>query len=314
LIRRGGIGSPVTLGLLLAIFIAGFVGAVSAGEFVRVENATHATQCAEEDNVYVKFLGAGIRHFVIEARLPDYFRKLDHDSTAPDFSRCDMSHDPSYAFEPKQLILYEDRYYRLVGHTFQSFWRQAGAEFHVGKTTTRDLHLVQLIRKVGGRPIEILVVYPSDGYWRVKPLPPPNAAETAFGSSFLVGPIEQAGRPLVAFSSIEFVPAELSFRLTSKQGTGRLRVVETSPGRTRLAIDLPTSGATTPFVALRSMFVSPAVADTAEVKLTTGNGRRTKTPILEFTAASARAVTFGRSLPSHHNASAPDLRFSDFTR
>jgi hypothetical protein len=110
------------------------------------------------------------------------------------------------------------------------------------------------------------------------------------------------------------VPAKLTFQLTFKHGTGRLRVVAASPGRTRLAIDLPAPADSTPFAALRSMFVSPAVADMAEVKLASARGKPTSTPILEFTAASARAATFARSTPSRHNSSAPDLRFGEFAR
>jgi hypothetical protein len=39
--------------------------AAQAGESVRIENASHPTRCAEEDNVYVKFFGAGIRRLTI---------------------------------------------------------------------------------------------------------------------------------------------------------------------------------------------------------------------------------------------------------
>ena len=302
------------LGAALAIVLATWAQATLAGEIVQVENASRATSCAEEDNVYVKFVGSGIRHLVIDATLPAYFAKLDRDNRAPDFSRCDMTHDPSYAFEPKQLVLYEDRNYRLVGHTFAHFWRRQSVDFRVGKAVVRDLHLVQLIRKIAGRSIEVLVLYPSDGYWRVKPLPPPQTAETTYGSSFLVGPIEENGRPFVALAAVEFVPAELTFRLTFTRGEGRLHIVEATPDHTRLAVTLPATTGVTAFAALRSMFVSPHVADTAEIRLQPAVGRAETAPVMDFTSAAARAATFARSLPSQHNSSAPDLRFSDFRR
>src|SRR5581483_8391571 len=129
-----------------------------AGEAVRVENASHPTRCAEEDNVYFKFEDARIRHFRVEARPPAY--AIAQDIAAPDFSQCDQSHDPSYPSVPKDVLLYEDADWMLVGHTYASFWRPEHVDFRVEGTVTHGLHLVQLIRKIGGRRVEILVLYP----------------------------------------------------------------------------------------------------------------------------------------------------------
>lgn len=281
-----------------------------AGERVRVENASHATQCAEEDNVYVKLIGAGIARFAIEARHPAYLAALAKDSMAADFSKCDQSRDKSYPFEPKDVTLYEDRNYRLVGHTFDRFWRSESVDFRVGDTVTHGLQLVQLIRKIAGHPIEILVVYPADGYWRLKPLPPPRFADTGYGSSFLIGPIAEDGRPFVPIISIEFTPADLAFHLRFKQGAGIVRVAVASRERTRLEVTLTPPSGLSPFAALRSMFVSPEKADTTEAIL---DGKEPQ-PIQGFDSAEAQTVAFARSVPSRHNASAPDLIFSDFGR
>jgi hypothetical protein len=258
----------------------------------------------------VKFARAGIRRFTIEARHPAYAAGIAVDSSAPDFSNCDQSHDPAYSFAPKDLTLYEDADWALVGHSYASFWRPESVDFKVGREVTPGLHLVQLIRKIGGRRIEILVLYPSDGYWRAKPLPPAGIADTAYGSSFLVGPIEEDGRPFVRLSAVEFDPGRLEFRLGFKTGMGSLRVVGASPAGTRLLVTLPRSG-TGPFAALRSMFVSNDMADTAETVLNPGH--RTQ-PILAPDPAEATEAIFARSRPSRHNTSAPDLRFGDFTR
>jgi hypothetical protein len=299
------------LALLLAFSGA---SAAEAGEAARVVNASRPTRCAEEDNIYVKLIGAGLSRLSIEARHPAYAATLRQDSTAPDFTACDMSHDPSYAFTPKHVVLYEDAEYRLVGHTFATFWRKDAADFRVGATVTHDLHLVQLLRGVEGRRIEILVVYPADGYWRLKPLPPPGVPDTAYGSSFLIGPIEEGSRPYVSLSAIEFVPAQVAFRLWFRDGTGSLRVTEASPERTRLEIALPPARGETPFAALRSMFVSPAIADTAAARLTLADDRNETLPIIDLTTVEALDATFLRSTPSRHNTSAPDLRFGDFAR
>lgn len=298
------------LALLLALLLALAAGEARAGESVRVENASHRTRCAEEDNVYVKLLGAGIRHLTIEARHPAYLARLTEDNKDADFSDCTPGHDPSFAAEPKDVVLYDGPEYRLMGHSFAGFWRKAEVPFRVGAATTPALHLVQLFRKLEGEAVEVLVVYPPDGYWRAKPLPPKGHAETAYGSSFLVGPIEEERRPFVVLTAIEFVPAEASFRLSFRDGAGSLRVAEASRERTRIEVTLPPGAANRPFAALRSMFVSTEKADTAEAVLPDAS----PIPVLGFTAAETRAVTFARSQPGHHNKSAPDITFGDFGR
>lgn len=298
----------------LALSIAAMPPSARAGETVHVENASHPTKCAEVDNVYVKFSGAGIARLTIEALHPAYLATLQKDDNAADFRDCDMSHDVTYPFKPRDVVLYEDKDYRLVGHTFDRFWRPERVAFRVGKKVVTGLHLVQLVRKIEGRRIEILVVYPSDGYWRAKPLPPPPFADTAYGSSFLIGPIEEDGRPFVPMKAIEFVPETLEFRLTFKNGEGTLRVAEASRERTRLAIALPPAMGQTPFAALRSMFVSPLKADTAEAVVASPGFAPATIPLPNFVVAETGDITFARSAPSQHNTSAPDMRFSDFTR
>jgi hypothetical protein len=285
-----------------------------AAETVRIEDATQPSTCAENDNVYARFIASGIRHFTIEARHPSYIATVTKDSTAPDFGTCDQSHDPGYSFTPLDVILFEDSNYRLVGHRFARFWRPDQVPFAVGDRVTVGLHLVQLLRKQPGGDIEILVLYPADGYWRLKPLPPPGHADTAYGSSFLAGPVRQDGRPYVALSSIAFDPATLTFRLGFASGLGALRVVEATPADTRVEVTLPPSAAPIEFAALRSMFVSDAMADTAEAALETGDSAVRRYPVLAFPPTDITAATFLRATPSRHNTSAPDMVFSDFAR
>ncbi len=291
--------------LTALLLVAGWACAVPV-DFV---NATRATQCAEEDNVYVKLLGPRIASFHIRAEHPAYIHTVTQDSTAPDFTACDMSQDPSFPFTPRKVILYEDARIRLVGHSFPTFWRPEVVDFRVGARKEPGLHLVQLLKRGPKRDIEILVVYPSDGYWRLKPLPPPALEDSAYGSSFLFGPIEEDGRPYVAIRNIAFDPATLTFRLAFRNGTrGVLKVAEATRTRTGLALTLdPPVAADRPFAALRSMFVTPAQADVGVVASVTG-----MTPILEFKGIKAPAARFGRVEQSQHNLSAPDLVFDRF--
>lgn len=300
----------------LLVCVAGLAahgaGAADAVDFI---NASRATRCAEEDNVYVKVLGAGVTSFRVSAEHPPYIAAVLKDSTAPDFTHCDMSQDPSFRFTPRTVILYEDAGHRLVGHTFASFWRPDVVDFRVGERNEPGLHLVQLLKL--GPPlgdIEILVVYPADGYWRVKPLPPPALPDSAYGSSFLFGPIEESSRPFVAIRSITFEPATLTFRLAFRdEARGVLTVTAATRDRVSLALALdPPAPAERPFAALRSMFVTPAQADVAVAVGPGGMSGAPAAPILEFKRMNAPFARFGRIEPSHHNLSAPDLVFDDF--
>jgi hypothetical protein len=245
-----------------------------------------------------------------------------------------MSNDPSFAFEPRTTVLYEDESIRLVGHRFGSFWRPEVVDFKVGTRHEPGLHLVQLLRRGiapgvtangqrvspqgggAGNELEILVVYPADGYWRAKPLPPVFLDDTAYGSSFLIGPIAEDGRPYVAIREIEFEPATQTFRLHFRDGTrGTLTVTEATRSSIDLAVtlDMPLP-ADQPFAALRSMFVTTRQADVAvAVWPQTPPAQSAPVPIMAVTRIRASAARFGRIEPSSHNLSAPDMVFDRFS-
>jgi hypothetical protein len=305
--------------LLLLLAVGVPVGAQTGATgpvAVELVNASKPTHCAEEDNVYVKLIGADVGGFRLTVQHPSYIADIAQDSTAPDFSQCDMSHDPSYPFTPRDVTLYDDGRYRLLGHTYKTNWRPDIVPFRVAGKEERGLHLVQLFKYVDGVPIEIVVLYPADGYWRAKPLPPLHRPETAYGSSFLFGPIEEQGRPLVRFSDIEFDPATLTFRLDyASGGTGRLTVTAATPEGLDLDIAFEAvAGAGRPFAALRSMFVTQAQADVSEAAWHLASGGEETHPILAFAKATVTEARFGRSTKSRHNLSAPDFVFRDFRR
>ncbi len=284
------------------------VAAPVAVDFV---NASRATRCAEEDNVYVKLLAAGIASFRISAEHPPYIAAVRKDSTAPDFTACDMSGDPSFRFTPRKVMLYEDAAIRLVGHTFVSFWRPDVVDFRVGREDERGLHLVQLIKRGPRGEVEILVVYPADGYWRVKPLPPQTLKDTAYGSSFLFGPIEEGERPFVAIRSISLrsgdddVPARLP-----RWHERRARRSPATPAGTRLALALDPPVAARP--AFRRAALDVRDAGTGGRSGCRVAGRARRAPILDSAGSTRARVRFGRVKQSRHNLSAPDLVFDGF--
>lgn len=320
--RPAEAGPPALL--VAAAGQAGPTGAGQSGVFIDAQfvNRSKPTRCAEEDNVDVRVLAPSVGRFTVTAEHPPYVSLIQTDSTAPDFTDCDMSADPVFKFKPRTVVLHEDASIRLVGHSFETFWRPETVDFRVGARSEPGLHLVQLLRKnmpspgaPAVRDVEILVVYPSDGYWRAKPLPPVHLPDSAYGSSFLVGPVEDDGRPIVRFRSIRFDPSDLSFHLDfAVGGQGVLKVIEDSRIRTRLeiAFDRPIDAGRA-FAALRSMYVTADNADTAiAIAPLAASAGEHHVPVMMFERFTGRWGRFGRTLPSRHNLSAPDTIFGDF--
>lgn len=291
---------------------------------VELVNRSVVTTCAEEDNVDLRLVGSGVRAFRIEALHPPYMDRVTVDSYAPDFSGCnfnEQSHptDPKHRFTPRRVILWETSEWLMVGNVHETFWRSKTIDFVVGGTVEHGIHLMQLYRKDAAEPKlgrhQFLVLYPSDGYWRGKPLPVESLNYSVYGSSFLVGPIEDDGRPIVNLKRVEFVPETMTFFIDfDLGGQATLRIAEIN--RERLAIEtrfsMPT-GANQAFAAVRSMFVTPDNSDVAEVTLrTSADATPAVTSVKSFTSGVTTEARLGRSVISRHNTSAPDLWFGRF--
>lgn len=298
--------------------------AAAAPTFATVSNQTRPTSCAEEDNVSLTLQGESIHRFRVEALQPTYLPTVGNDLTAPDFSGCDFdggTHptDPAHHFTARQKVLYDSIRWKVVGMTLPTFWRPQNVPVSVNGKRDGGFHLLQFFKKTQGKAIEVLVLYPADGYWRAKPLPEPRFGDGAYGSSFLIGPIEQDGRPVVNIAAIDIVadlprrPLEIRLRFASG-GSAIVHVSETSRVRTALDVtmDPPVSG-NAAFAVLRSMYVAPDNADMSEVNWqSTAAVAAQTTPLADIVDFRTTRVRFGRSLRSHHNTSAPDVEFSAF--
>jgi hypothetical protein len=283
---------------------------------VDVVNASEPTQCAEKDNVYLKLQSAEARRFTVEAVHPAYVGTIVKDQWAPDFTNCDMSSDPAFKFEKRRLTVYETEEWQLVGLTFPSFWRGNQVPVRVGNRVETGFHLLQLWTRYQERAEEVLVLYPADGYWRARPLPPQNLRWSAYGSSFLIGPVETSGRPFVDIKDVAFDPATRTFTLNfARGGSATLRLDTLDQERIVLDVALGAPApADRPFAALRSMFVAEGNADVAQIGWRTkGSAERLQMPVMNFNRASAAELWAGRVAPSRHNTSAPDMIFRDFT-
>jgi len=298
------------------LFLAATRPATAEPLAVEVSNASEPVLCAEKDNVTVNFTSKDVRRFRIEAAHPAYIGTLQRDSFEADWTGCTAPGDPvpGTPQPPKRTTLYEQIDFWVVGLTFPSFWRPATATVRIGTRVEKGLHLLQvwMIRPMGGE--EVLVLYPQDGYWRLRPLAPAGLAPTAFGSSFLIGPVEVEGRPIVRIKEVTFDPKARTFTLAFERG-GAATVKMASTDRNRhaleVALDKPVDGR--PFAALRSMYVTDFNNDVARIAVREKDAKGWREDaVMAFERATATDVWAGRTVPSRHNTSSPDMVFSGF--
>jgi hypothetical protein len=289
--------------------------ALAAPVSVVVRDKGVKTTCAEEDNVYATLAGP-VQSFVVAARHPAYGKDLKEDNYKADFSGCqkqafDGARD--YPFTPRTVVLYEDDKVRIDGVTYAGYWRPDVVEVEVAGKKDRGFHLLQLFIKHGADVQEALVLHDADGYWRLRPLPLPQFGGAVYGSSFLVGPVEESTRPFVRIRKVTIDPKAMRFHLDYVLGgSADMTVTRVDHERLQMKVELSHAVRARPFVALRSMYVAPDDADTAEMHWTNLRGERNSAAAVGFDTVEAMGVSFERSVPSRHNTSAPDISFSDF--
>jgi hypothetical protein len=304
----------------LAALAACLIALPAAAATATVENATYATRCAEEDNVFLTVAAPGLAGFRVEARHPAYIGSILRDSFDPDFTDCHFGPNAPPEgpfFTPRQFIMWESADWVMVGNTDRHFWRKADVPVRWQGREERDVHLIQFYRKrPDGRRDQVLVLYPADGHWRLKPLPVPHLDYNVYGASILIGPLEAENRrkPYVAYTEVRFEPATLTFRFGFvRGGAGEVRVAAATRDATAIEVAFdPATPSERPLAAMRSMFVTPDNADVAEASFTDAAGARRLVQIKDFVRADVSDILFGRSVVSRHNTSAPDTAFLGF--
>lgn len=307
------------LGLVLASWVVGSAVPAAASDALGVEvtNRSEPVLCAEKDNVTLTFASPAVTRFRIEAVHPAYINSVATDSFEPDWTACDFKGEALASKPPQRMTLYEDIELWVVAHRGEAFWRQARTKVRIGDKVYDDLHLLQVwvIRPMGGE--EVLVLYPQDGYWRLRPKAPAGRAPTAFGSSVLIGPVtEDKGRPVVDLAEVVFDPKARAFQLRFAAGgsaTVTLGPLDEQRHRIDVALDRPIAG--NPFAAMRSMHVTRFNNDVAEIAvLEKGAAGWREQPVMGFTGAKAATELWaGRLSPSRHNTSSPDVVFGGFS-
>ena len=283
---------------------------------VTVTNLSKVTTCAEYDNIDIRLQALGVSRFDIVASAPVYIGSVIEDSTAPNFTNCQFGKDPTYPATPRLDVLYEDEQTRLVGIAYASFWRARPVPVTINGQQWDWPHLLQLFVRYRDQWFEVVVLYPRDGYWRARPLAPWHLPDNAYGSSFLVGPVEDEGRPLVDLADVAFDPALVAFTTRfRKGGQAMIRWTGSTHQETGLSVTLSNTITNHPFTGLRSMYVSDDNADVAMIRWRPPGAvtEAVETGILDFSILDAGGyVFFGRKAPSRHNLSAPDIRFGPF--
>jgi hypothetical protein len=284
---------------------------------VSVRNGSEPVLCAEKDNIALDFSSPLVRSFRIQAIHPAFIGTIVADRYAPDFTSCDMSADPVFAAEARRSTFYETPELWLTGYTYPSFWRPNTVPVRVGNRVEKGFHVVQLWVLFKERAEEVLVFYPPDGYWRARPLPPAHMRWSAYGSSFLVGPVEVQERPIVDLKEIAFDPATRSFTLSfARGGSATLRL--TTLDQDHIALDIGYDGPMPggrPFTAMRSMYATQFNADVAQVAWRSmGGAGWGEAPVLDYKGGDVVELWAGRTVASRHNTSAPDMVFGRFSR
>jgi hypothetical protein len=288
------------------------------GLAVEVANASEPVLCAEKDNVTVNLASKEVRRFSIEAAHPAYIGTLQRDSYEADWTGCTAKSDPTPGppQPPRRTTLYEQIDFWVIGLRFASFWRPATAKVRIGERVEAGIHLLQVwtIRPMGGE--EVLVLYPQDGYWRLRPLAPAGLAPTAFGSSFLIGPVEVEGRPIVKIKEVAFDPKSRTFTLEFvRGGSATVTMAKADHNRHLLEVAFDRAIDGRPFAALRSMYVTDFNNDVARIAVIEKGAKGWREEaIMAFRRATATDVWLGRASPSRHNTSSPDLVFRAFSK
>ncbi len=285
---------------------------------VLVENKSESVLCAEKDNVYVPVSAKNVNRFRISAIHPSYIGGLIADRWAADWANCDFGGEPLPGQKPPapvRITLYEDIDLQIIGYKYHEFWRPAVVPVKVAGKTFEGLHLVQIWLRNNNSAEEVLVVYPPDGYWRARPYPPSHMKWVAYGSSFMVGPVEIEGRPIVAFKDLTFDPKAKSVVMTFLRG-GSATMTMSKITDERQDLDVMFSGdipRDRPFAGLRSMYVTEFNNDASRIAWRSKDAKAWgEAPIMDFKAFEAVEVWTGRHSYSRHNTSSPDMVFDHF--
>lgn len=283
---------------------------------VRVRNQSTAPSCEGPENLVLTFVSETVRRLRIEARHPAFTTALATDADVPSYLGCPT--DPAAAMpvapEGAGQVLVETAELRVSGHGAPGFWRAAAVPVKVGDKRFDGLGRLDVALKRNGAVVTVLQLYPADGSWRLRPLPPPHLARTAFGAAVLIGPVAQERQVLVKPASIAIAATGRTFTLTFEAG-GSAEVTLAGVDDQRLSLDTTfAQPVTAPFAALRAHYVMQGEADITRIAWrSSGSAALGEAPVMSFTdTPDVTLLWAGRLTPTRPAPTAPDLVFSGF--
>ena len=288
-----------------------------SGQLATAINHSAVTRCAEDDNVNIPIAarpaaGAHVVSYAIEATHPTY--DIGQDITAADFTNAGPP-TKSYPYEnpfEKQVDVNADT--KILVKREPQFWLPQAMSFTVNGNTETSVHYIALHRRIAGTGAfpQVLVIY-SDGYVRLKPLPPAGRDDTVFGSSVIVGRAAIADRPYSEIRALSYDGATDSFHIEYANGdSGTLHIASVTRDALRVEVTLDVPQASSqPVATLRSMYVNAGNADMENVIWSDAAGPH-NLQCMQFGSAQAQAFRFGRDARSRHNTSSPEIWIGDF--
>ncbi|MFH3479565.1 MULTISPECIES: hypothetical protein [unclassified Xanthobacter] len=287
---------------------------------VTVRNQSTAPSCNGPENVALTLVSPQVRRFRVEARHPAYVHTLVTDHSVPAYLACPPAPAAATASSPKpatarRVTLHETPELTVVGYVLPDAGRRAEVPFRVAEAATPGLDKVELWLKPAERGATVIELFLADGSWRLRPLPPPPLATSAFSASVLVGPVAQEERLLVKLKEVGFAPQARAFTLHFADG-GSARVHLAGLDTESLALEAEFSdGLTAPFAAVRAHYAVESEADITRVAWRTASSAPFgEAPVMSFDDASDVTLLWaGRLAPARPALTAPDLVFTGFT-
>lgn len=288
---------------------------------VAMSNGGLPTLCAEADNVATYLRHPAVTSFHIRATHPVYPVLVE--AKEPNFTDCDFTGDPVFPFAaPFRTLIHHDGITDVVAVRDASNWIPSTMTAKGGLGQVSGVHHIAVYRQIADEPSsfpEILVVY-VDGNVRMKPQARPPLLDNVFGSSFLVGPISDLGRPAAVVAGVEYVATQDAVRVTYVDGSTALltfEAIDRMEFRIRVDLDRAHPGSTPEFFGLRSMYVSNTNCDVELAEFThasglTGQVVRVGAVLAESDMRVERAWFGRRSETQSHNRSAPDIEVYGF--
>ena len=242
--------------------------AVAQAARCRCDQCEHGRELRREGQCHREFRFVDFAVFASRPRIPPILAPSAL-TREPDWTDCDIAHgDDIPPPTERRVTFYESPFIWVTGYEVSDYWLRHDVPVRIGDRVEHNLTMVQIWVFVRGKAEQVVVFYPTDGIWRIHPLPPPNLAWTSYGSSFFVGPVERKERPVVEIKEITFDPASQSFRLAfADGGPGKVKLGEVDDNHIALDICFDQAVEDQPFAALRSMYVTEFNADVARIAL-----------------------------------------------